>query len=74
MSSANKDIADRIIAGEFPEDNIVVIIRYENMFNGNYAYKIVTEKQATRDYLDYLLYDCPSMGAPEIYWKAKGAL
>ena len=40
MSTVSKQIADRIIAGEFPEDNIYLIIRYDNSFNGNYAYKL----------------------------------
>lgn len=69
MSTVSKEIADQIIAGKFPEDNIAVIIRYENMFDGNFAYKIVTRSQATKEYIDYLLYRCPSMGAPQIYWK-----
>lgn len=41
MSTVDKNMADRIIAGEFPEDNCVAIIRYENAFNGNFAYKLV---------------------------------
>ena len=40
MSTVDKKTADRVIAGEFPEDNIYLIIRYENAFNGNYAYKL----------------------------------
>ena len=40
MSTVSKDTADGVIAGEFPEDNIFLIIRYENAFNGNYAYKL----------------------------------
>jgi hypothetical protein len=40
MSTVSKEIADRIIAGEFPEDGIYLIIRYENIFNGDYAYKL----------------------------------
>ena len=40
MSTVSKQIADRIIAGDFPEDEVYLIIRYENAFNGNYAYKL----------------------------------
>ena len=69
MSTISKDIADRIIAGEFPEDDIVVIIKYQNMFNGGDAYKIVPRRQAARQYIDYLLYGCPSMLNAQIYWK-----
>lgn len=41
MSTVNKHIADSIIAGEFPEDECIAIIRYENAFDGNYAYKCI---------------------------------
>ena len=40
MSTVSKDIANRIIAGEFPGDDIFLIIRYKNAFNGEYAYKL----------------------------------
>ena len=41
MSTVDKNTADRVISGEFPEDDsIYLIIRYENAFNGNYAYKL----------------------------------
>ena len=40
MSTVDKKTADRIIAGEFPEDNIYLIIQYKNAFNGEYAYKL----------------------------------
>ncbi len=41
MSTVDKNTADRIVAGEFPEDNCVAILRYENAFNGNFAYKLI---------------------------------
>ena len=40
MSTVSKQIADRIIAGDFPEDEVYLIIRYGNSFDGNYAYKL----------------------------------
>ncbi len=40
MSTVSKQIADRVIAGEFPGDDIFLIIRYKNAFNGEYAYKL----------------------------------
>ena len=40
MSIVDKETADRVIAGEFPEDNIYLIIQYENAFNGELAYKL----------------------------------
>ena len=40
MSTVDKKTADRVIAGEFPEDNIYLIIRYKNAFNVKYEYKL----------------------------------
>ena len=40
MSTVDKKTADKVIAGEFPEDNIYLIIRYENAFDGEYIYKL----------------------------------
>ncbi len=40
MSTVDKKTADRVIAGEFPEDNIYLIIQYKNAFNGELAYKL----------------------------------
>ena len=40
MSTVSKEIADKVIAGDFPEDEVYLIIRYANSFNGNYAYKL----------------------------------
>lgn len=68
MSTVNKDIADRIIAGEFPEDEVKAIIRYENAFNGNYAYKLVYENQMSSTYLSYLLHKCENLIDAQIYW------
>lgn len=34
MSTVDKNIADRIIAGEFPEDNCVRIVKYTNAWGG----------------------------------------
>ena len=40
MSTVDKKTADRVIAGEFPEDNTYLIIQYKNAFNGDLAYKL----------------------------------
>lgn len=71
MSTVNKGIADRIIAGEFPEDNIVAIIRYENIFDGNYAYKIISENHKD-DIPYYLAGKSPAMLDCTIYWQKEG--
>ena len=41
MSTVSKKIADEVIAGEFPEDNIKAILLYHNQFNGADAYKLI---------------------------------
>ena len=41
MSTVSKRVADRVKAGEFPEDNIKAILLYHNQFNGADAYKLV---------------------------------
>ena len=70
MSTVDKKTADRIINGEFPEDNIVCIIRYENIFNGNYAYKLIPSHK--QDMIQWILDgNVPSMIDPTIYWKRK---
>lgn len=41
MSTVDQNTADRVIAGDFPEDNIYAILRYENIFNEDYAYELM---------------------------------
>ena len=41
MSTVSKEIADRVIAGEFPEDGIKAILLYHNQFDGEDAYKLI---------------------------------
>ena len=41
MGTVSKRVADRVKAGEFPEDNIKAILLYHNQFNGADAYKLV---------------------------------
>lgn len=74
MSTVSKQIADAIIAGEFPEDECIVILRYENAFNGDYAYKcifgrsfLITSETVEREILNCML--SINTGAPvKIYW------
>ena len=68
MSTVDKKTADRIVAGEFPEDNIVCIIRYENMFNGAEAYKIIPAHKS--EMIQWIL-DGKELALinPSIYWK-----
>ena len=41
MSTVSKKIADEVIAGKYPEDNIKAILLYHNQFNGADAYKLI---------------------------------
>jgi hypothetical protein len=69
MSTVDKKTADRVIAGDFPEDDIICIIRYENIFNGNYAYKLIFSHQ--EDMIQPALDGkFPAMIDCTIYWKA----
>lgn len=73
MSTISKDIADRIITGEFEEDNIYCILRYENAFNGDFAYKILSMDGilTTEEAIYYAFHTAARIhtGAPVmIYW------
>jgi len=68
MSTVSKDIADRVIAGEFPEDNVIAIIKYNNIFNFEEAYKLITERH--RYDIQWILDGKePALLNPSIYWK-----
>ena len=71
MSTVNLKTVEKVIAGEFPEDNITAIIRYENCFNGNFAYKLIFGHQDTPRYRNYLLHECENLIAAEIFWESK---
>ena len=68
MSTVDKNIADQVIAGEFPEDGIIAIIRYENIFNGNEAYKLIFYHQES---LIQWILDGKEVNLlnPTIYWR-----
>lgn len=69
MSTVSKKVADQIIAGKFPEDNITCIIQYQNLFNRQWVYKIIPANKDTPEYRTYLLEECDSMICPSIYWE-----
>jgi hypothetical protein len=64
MGTVNKSIADRAIAGEFPEDEIVRIVRYKNQFNGEFAYGLVYKGDDPRKY-----HLSPACSNCQIYWE-----
>lgn len=68
MSTVNKNIADRVIAGAFPGDDVIAIIRYENVFNGREAYKLIFSPEIYR--IQWIL-DGKEVNLlnPTIYWR-----
>ena len=69
MSSVTKEIADRIIAGEFAKENITCIIKYQSIIYDADVYKIIPARHDTPKYRDYLLTKCEALLSPEIYWE-----
>lgn len=71
MSTVDKTIADRVIAGEFPGDDVVAIIKYNNVFNGKEAYKLIFSPETYR--IQWIL-DGKEVNLlnPTIYWQQKG--
>ena len=63
MSTVNKEIADRIVAGEYPEDQCTRIVRYENAFGG-YGYGCTFRNQPKDTYMVETEY----IRNPVIYW------
>jgi hypothetical protein len=67
MTTVDKAIADQIMRdhGGYKGDPVVeVIIRYKNMFDGAYAYKLVYNGSN----LDYYM-DLETFIDPEIWWE-----
>lgn len=64
MATVSKQIADRIIAGEFKEDKIVKIVKYNNHFDGAECYGTVNA------YGDYYAYEnSPFVHNCTTYWE-----
>jgi len=64
MSTVNKGLADRIIAGEFAEDSPRKIVKYTNAWGGE-SYGVVFEGERLDNYAasNYVI-------EPSIYWEA----
>jgi hypothetical protein len=70
MSTISLEIAKRIIAGEFPEDDIICIIKYNNAFNHGEAYKMITRNK--RDSIQWILDGKePALLNPSIFWRSE---
>jgi hypothetical protein len=63
MATVNKKIADRIIAGDFPEDNATRIVEYDNAFGGK-GYGVTYHNQDKETYMR----ESPYIKNPKIYW------
>lgn len=64
MATVNKEIADRIVAGEFSEDRAVKIVKYINMA-GEDAYGVIFEGDPLDKYEP-----SPFVHSPSVYWEA----
>lgn len=64
MGTVSKEIADRVVFGEFAEDNITRIVEYDNAFGG-VGYGIVS---ADEDQNKYMI-PTPFIQNPRIYWE-----
>lgn len=63
MSTVDKKIADDVIAGKYPEDGWVRIVKYENAWGGE-AYGLENKKTLGK------YNPSPYVRNPVTYWKA----
>lgn len=65
MSTVDKSIADRIIAGEFASDRVIKIVKYLNAW-GEEGYGVVLHGQPRNKY------DASEfIRNPEVYWESE---
>lgn len=64
MATVNKEIADRIVAGEFPEDGATRIVEYDNAFGG-VGYGVTFPRDDINKYTTPTEY----IRNPRIYWE-----
>lgn len=65
MATVNKEIADKIAAGEYPEDGATRIVEYDNAFGG-VGYGVTFE----HDPIDKYTRPTEFIRNPRIYWEA----
>lgn len=63
MSTVDKSIADRIIAGEFPEDDARKIVEYDNAWGG-VDYGVIFDEQDPDRYRE-----TEFVRNPRVYWE-----
>jgi hypothetical protein len=65
MGTVNKQIADDVIAGKYPEDHVIKIVKYTNAWGGE-SYGLINEGQSLDTYrASGFVID------PVTYWAAK---
>ena len=66
MSTVDREIAEELIAGKYPEDHAVKIVKYENAW-GNEAFGVVFKGQNLDMYRasEYVI-------NPRVYWTVEG--
>lgn len=65
MATLSKEFADRLVAGEFPEDGIVRIVKYTNVWGGE-AYGCTFRGELDHD---RYLRETEFVRNPSIYWE-----
>lgn len=64
MATVSKEIADRLIAGEWPEDEAVKIVQYTNAWGGTDSYGVIFEGEDLNKY-----HPSEFVIAPHTYWE-----
>lgn len=65
MATVNKEIADDIIAGKYPEDHAIKIVKYTNAWDGE-SYGVIFKGERLNAYQK-----SDFVRNPEVYWEAK---
>jgi hypothetical protein len=67
MGTVSKKIADEVIAGGYPEDEIVKIVKYQNSFDGSDSYGLIAEGMDLQTYraTEFVI-------NPVTYWQKPG--
>ena len=68
MATVDKEIADRIVAGEFPEDGATRIVEYDNAFGG-IGYGVTFGNEPIDKYMEPTEF----VRNPRIYWEVDHA-
>jgi hypothetical protein len=63
MATVDQTTADKVASGKFKSDRIVRIVRYENQFDGAFAYGLETAEEIGR------YENSPACRNPQVYWE-----